>query len=130
MLSLVRMDPNSNFPLHIHPEDQLMIALRGSMEEGIMDGRFPMNGTEQHVVLQPGGMAHSGHMGSLGADALDVFWPVRPDYISYTEKQNDLYYEVIDPGVKPVKLADGFTFTEGPTWLKGNLYFSDMHFRS
>jgi len=129
MLSLVRMDPNSNFPLHIHPEDQLMIALRGSMEEGIMDGRFPMNGTEQHVVLQPGGMAHSGHMGSLGADALDVFWPVRPDYIAYAEKQNDLYYEVVDPGVKPVKLAEGFTFTEGPTWLKGNLYFSDMHFR-
>ena len=129
MLSLIRMDPNSNFPLHIHPEDQLMITLRGSLEEGIMDARYPMKAEEQHILLQPGGMVHSGHMGEFGADALDVFWPVRPDYISYAEKQNALYHEVVDPEVKPVKLAEGFTFTEGPTWLKGNLYFSDMHFR-
>ena len=129
MLSWIRMDPNSNFPLHIHPEDQLMIALRGSLEQGILDGRHPINGQEQHVHLLPGGMVHSGHMGEFGADALDVFWPVRPDYIAYAEKQNALYHEVVDPGVEPVKLAEGFVFTEGPTWLKGNLYFSDMHFR-
>ena len=36
MLSFVRMDPKSSFPLHIHPEDQLMIALRGKLVEGIM----------------------------------------------------------------------------------------------
>lgn len=129
MLSWIRMDPNSNFPLHIHPEDQLMITLRGSLDQGILDSRHPINGQEQHVHLLPSGMVHSGHMGEFGADALDVFWPVRPDYIAYAEKQNALYHEVIDPGVKPVKLAEGFTFTEGPTWLKGNLYFSDMHFR-
>ena len=130
MLSWIRMDPNSNFPLHIHPEDQLMITLRGSLEQGILDARHPINGKEQHTHLLPGGMVHSGHMGEHGADALDIFWPVRPDYIAYAEKQNALYNEVIDPGTKPVKLAEGFVFTEGPTWLKGNLYFSDMHFRA
>ena len=31
---------------------------------------------------------------------------------------------------KPMKLAEGFTFTEGPTWLKGKLYFSDMWFKN
>jgi len=130
MLSWIRMDPNSNFPLHIHPEDQLMVTLRGSLEQGILDARHPINGKEQHTHLLPGGMVHSGHMGEHGADALDIFWPVRPDYIASAEKQNALYREVIDPGVKPVKLAEGFVFTEGPTWLKGNLYFSDMHFRA
>lgn len=129
MLSFVRMDPNSSFPLHIHPEDQLMIALRGRLVEGIMDFEYPMGGEHRDVVLQPGGMAHSAKLSEFGADALDVFWPVRPDYISYSEAQSRLYQEVIAPGTKPVKLAEGFTFSEGPTWLDGRLYFSDMYFR-
>ena len=128
MLSLVRMDPNSAFPLHIHPEDQLMIALRGALVEGIMDYAYEMNGTERHVLLQPGGMAHSAKLSEYGAEALDVFWPVRPDYIEKVQKQNSLYEQVIAPGTEPVKLAEGFTFSEGPTWLKGALYFSDMYF--
>ena len=37
---------------------------------------------------------------------------------------------IVAPGERPTKLADGFTFTEGPTWLKGKLYFSDMWFRN
>ena len=36
---------------------------------------------------------------------------------------------IIAPGETPKQLADGFTFTEGPTWLKGKLYFSDMWFK-
>src|SRR6187401_2846665 len=37
--------------------------------------------------------------------------------------------QIIAPGERPKKLAEGFTFTEGPTWLKGKLYFSDMWFK-
>src|SRR6188508_1609757 len=37
---------------------------------------------------------------------------------------------ILAPGASPKKLADGFTFTEGPTWLKGKLYFSDMWFKN
>lgn len=129
MLSFVRMDPHGAFPLHIHPEDQLMIALRGALVEGIMDLKYAMNGARRDVVLQPGGMAHSAQLSEFGADALDLFWPVRPDYIARAEAQSSLYDAVIAPGSRPVKLADGFSFTEGPTWLKGALYFSDMHFR-
>ena len=129
MLSFVRMDPLGEFPLHIHPEDQLMIALRGALVEGIMDLEYSMSGKRRDVVLQPGGMAHSAKLSEFGADALDVFWPVRPDYIERAEAQSALYHQVIAPGTRPVKLADGFTFAEGPTWLKGALYFSDMHFR-
>ncbi|MEE3373140.1 MAG: SMP-30/gluconolactonase/LRE family protein [Planctomycetota bacterium] len=129
MLSFVRMDPLGAFPLHIHPEDQLMIALRGALVEGIMDLQYAMSGKRRDVVLQPGGMAHSAKLSEYGADALDVFWPVRPDYIERAKAQSALYEQVIAPGTVPVKLAEGFTFAEGPTWLKGALYFSDMHFR-
>ena len=45
-------------------------------------------------------------------------------------KQRALYEQVVAPAEKPRKLADGFTFTEGPTWLKGKLYFSNMFFKN
>ncbi|MEO8597760.1 MAG: SMP-30/gluconolactonase/LRE family protein [Candidatus Solibacter sp.] len=129
MLSLVRMDPNSTFPVHNHPETQLMTTLRGTITEGVLDQNLPLSEKEQSTVLIPGGMVHSAKMGELGGDALDIFWPVRTDYIERAEKQNALYTQVVAPDAKPVKLADGFTFTEGPTWLKGKLYFSDMYFK-
>jgi gluconolactonase len=81
MLSFIRMDPNSSFPVHSHPEHQIMMMLRGAMEEGVMDSGFPMTGEGNDVILLPGGMSHSGRMSEAGADALDIFWPARPDYM-------------------------------------------------
>ena len=75
-------------------------------------------------------MVHSAKMGDTGADQLDVFWPVRPDYIERAQKQQALYQQIVAADAKPQKLAEGFTFTEGPTWLKGKLYFSDMYFKN
>jgi gluconolactonase len=40
------------------------------------------------------------------------------------------YERIVAPGESPKRLATGFTFTEGPTWLKGKLYFSDMWFKN
>jgi len=129
MLSFIRMDPHSFFPIHNHPEDQLMTVLRGTLTEGVMDASAPMTEKEHTSVLLPGGMVHSAQMNEFGGDALDLFWPVRTDYIERVKKQSALYQQVVAPDVKPVKLAEGFTFTEGATWLKGKLYFSDMYFK-
>ncbi len=128
-LSFVRMDPGSEFPMHIHPEDQLLLTLRGGLEQGIMESTYRFGGERNNVVFLPGGMAHSAKLSEFGADQLDVFWPVRPDYVERAKQQTARYEQVVAPGVKPVKLAEGFTFAEGPTWLKGRLYFSDMYFR-
>ncbi len=86
MLSFVQMDPNSSFPMHIHPEDQLMMILGGAMEEGVIDEWLPMCGDQRHVILQPGSMAHAARLSPHGADVLDVFWPVRPDYMALYEQ--------------------------------------------
>jgi len=129
-VSLVRMDPGSEFPLHIHPEEQLTNTVRGTLDQGVIDKSFPFSGAAGHTLYLPGGMVHSAKMGDTGADQLDVFWPVRPDYIERAQKQRDLYEQIVAPGMKPQKLAEGFTFTEGPTWLKGKLYFSDMYFKN
>jgi gluconolactonase len=129
-ISLVRMDPGSVIPLHVHPEDQLTHTIRGSLNQGVMEGTFPSSGDANNIVFLPGGMVHSAQLGEFGADQLDVFWPVRPDYVERADKQRVLYEQVIAPGVAPRKLADGFTFAEGPTWLEGTLYFSDMFFQN
>lgn len=129
-VSFVRMDPGTEFPKHIHPEDQLTHTVRGTLVQGVMDTTYPSDGTARHVVFLPGGMVHSAKLGETGADQLDVFWPVRPDYVERARKQQALYEQVVAPGASPRKLADGFTFTEGPTWLRGQLYFSDMFFQN
>ncbi|HET9268669.1 MAG TPA: SMP-30/gluconolactonase/LRE family protein, partial [Vicinamibacterales bacterium] len=129
-ISLIRMDPGSEIARHRHPEDQLTHTIRGSLEQGVMDGSFPASGAVGHMLYLPGGMVHSAKLGDTGADQLDVFWPVRPDYAERARKQQALYEQVVAAGVKPAKLAEGFTFTEGPTWLAGTLYFSDMFFKN
>ena len=129
MLSFIRMDPNSSFPVHNHPEHQLMTVLRGALTQNVMDSSMSMTEKENSTLLMPGEMVHSAKMSEFGADALDIFWPVRPDYLERAEKQNALYQQVAAPDAKPAKLASGFTFTEGPTWLKGKVYFSDMYFK-
>jgi gluconolactonase len=129
-ISLVRMDPGSEFPLHVHPEDQLTHTTRGTLDQGVMDRSFPASGASGHMVYLPGGMVHSAKLGDTGGDQLDVFWPVRPDYVERARNQQALYEQIVAGDAKPTKLAEGFTFTEGPTWLKGKLYFSDMFFRN
>ena len=127
-ISLIRMDPGSEIALHRHPEDQLTHTIRGSLDQGVMDKTFPASGAAGHMLFLPGGMVHAAKLGETGADQLDVFWPVRPDYVERARKQQALYEQVVAADAKPKKLGEGFTFTEGPTWLKGRLYFSDMFF--
>jgi gluconolactonase len=129
-ISLVRLDPGSNVPLHIHPEDQLTHMIRGTLDQGVMDRSFPASGEAGHTLYLPGGMVHSAKIGDTGADQIDVFWPVRLDYVERSQRHRALYEQVLAPGAEPKKLAEGFTFTEGPTWLKGKLYFSDMFFQN
>ena len=131
-LSFITMWPGSSFGLHYHPEEQLMIVLRGYIDEGILDGVTVMN--KDDVLFLPGGMVHSGLMPDVGCDALDVFWAPRRDY---TDKMNAVYerYHRIIPKDAEVELVvdgatqgPGLTFTEGPSWMDGKLYFSSMFF--
>jgi gluconolactonase len=131
-LSFLRMSPGSVFDLHIHPEEQLMIVLRGSIDEKILDGSAPMG--KGDVLLLPANMVHGGTNGPLGCDGLDVFWPPRPDYAEKMAKRLAAFHAVIPEDAKVELVADGsktsppLIFTEGPTWLDGKLYFSSMAF--
>jgi gluconolactonase len=131
-LSFLRMNPEATFPEHIHPEEQLMIVLRGSIDEGILDGVTTMK--KDDILLLPGNMVHGGTVGELGCDVLDVFWPPRPDYAEKMAARLSAYHAIIPEDARVELFVDGatqgpgLTFNEGPKWLNGKLYFSSMYF--
>ena len=130
--SFLRMDPGSFFGHHNHPEEQVMIVLRGWIDEIILDDVVRMQ--EGDILLLPAEMVHGGTNGPFGCDVLDVFWPVRPDYNESRKKRLDGYHAIIPKDAEVELVADGATqgpgiiFGEGPAWLNGKLYFSSMYF--
>ncbi|MCB0648588.1 MAG: SMP-30/gluconolactonase/LRE family protein [Saprospiraceae bacterium] len=131
-MSFISMAPGSEFPHHIHPEEQMMFALRGECEEILLDGTQTMN--PQSVVVIPGNMVHGAKMGEVGCDALDIFWPARKDYLEKEEAALKAYHDIIPKDAKVKLLVDGtvskpsLTFSEGPKWMNGKVYFSNMYF--
>jgi gluconolactonase len=131
-VSFLRMNPNTTFPDHIHPEEQLMIVLRGSIDEVILDGVTAMG--KEDILLLPGDMVHGGKVGESGCDVIDDFWPPRPDYAEKMVNRLAAFHEVIPEDARVELLVDGatqgpgLTFAEGPKWLNGKLFFSSMYF--
>jgi len=131
-VSFIAMEPGSVFDRHIHPEDQLMLVLRGGCSEIILDGE--QNMITDDILFLPADMVHGANIGPLGCDAIDIFWPARPDYDAKAKARNEAYHSIIPEGTKPELIIDGsvttpaLTFTEGPKWMNGKLYFSNMYF--
>lgn len=131
-LSFISMEPNTTFPHHIHPQEQTMLVLRGTCEETILDKQKPMK--KGHVVRLASNMVHATKIGALGCDVLDIFWPVRPDYLETQKVGLAAYHAIIPKNATLELLVDGkkskpeLTFSEGPKWLNGKIYFSNMFF--
>lgn len=131
-LSFISMDPGSTFPHHIHPEEQMMFVLRGECNEIILDGEQAMK--KNSIVRLPSNMVHGAKIGELGCDALDIFWPARPDYLEKQKAALTAYHSIIPENSKLELVVDGkktkpeLTFTEGPKWMNGKAYFSNMYF--
>lgn len=131
-LSFISMEPGSVFPHHIHPEEQMMMVFRGECDEILLDTEQKM--TPGSAVVIPGNMVHGAKMSDMGADALDIFWPVRTDYMEKEQARMTAYRAIIPESSKPELLVDGtktkpaLTFSEGPKWMNGKIYFSNMYF--
>jgi len=130
--SFLSVDPGRVSSFHNHPEEQLMIVLRGSVKETVMDNTTVMK--EGDITYLPRNMVHRGEYDAKGCDILDVFWPTRPDFI---EKMNDRLAKlnaIIPKDAMPELVHDGemnepyLNFTEGPSWMNGRLFFSNMWF--
>jgi quercetin dioxygenase-like cupin family protein len=79
MINLIELQPGSVVPLHSHPHEQLGIVLRG-MQALVIDGEAHELGPLEGYVL-PGGVEHSAYCGPEGALVVDIFQPVREDYL-------------------------------------------------
>ncbi|MFC1561064.1 SMP-30/gluconolactonase/LRE family protein [Candidatus Latescibacterota bacterium] len=120
------MAPNIEFDYHNHPEEQIMVVLRGSINEYILDGTQKM--VTNSVLFLPAQMVHGGQLPPEAAHVIDVFYPPRVDYTQKMEARRAEFHKIIPRGEKPILLAEGFKFTEGPAWMDGTLYFSSMFF--
>jgi len=131
-ISFISMDPGALFDRHIHPEEQTMVVLRGGCDEILLDSEQPM--VKDDVVLIPGNMVHGAKIGDLGCDAIDIFWPARADYIEKEKARLEAYHAIIPESSKLELLVDGtktkpgLIFSEGPKWMNGKVYFSNMGF--
>jgi quercetin dioxygenase-like cupin family protein len=79
MINMIELEPGAVVPLHSHPHEQLGIVLRG-MQALVIDGVPHELGPMEGYVL-PGGVEHSAYSGPEGALVLDIFQPVREDYL-------------------------------------------------
>ncbi len=79
MINLIELQPGSVVPLHSHRHEQLGIVLRG-MQALVIGGEAHELGPMEGYVL-PGGVEHSAYCGPEGALVLDIFQPVREDYL-------------------------------------------------
>lgn len=131
-ISFISMDPGALFDRHIHPEEQTMLVLRGGCDEILLDTEQPM--AKDNVVLIPGNMVHGARVGDLGCDAIDIFWPARADYSEKEKARLEAFHAIIPEESKIQLLVDGtvtkpaIIFGEGPKWMNGKVYFSNMGF--
>lgn len=80
MLNLIEFEPGAVVPAHSHPHEQLGLCLRG-VQVLVIDGvEHPIGPMEAYVI--PGGVEHSARCGPEGATVIDVFQPVREDYLT------------------------------------------------
>lgn len=80
MANWVKIAPGGEVPLHAHPHEQLGLVLEGQITMNI--------GGEAHVIKPgqcyriPGTLPHSGLAGPEGCLVVDIFAPLREDYVA------------------------------------------------
>ena len=79
MINLIEFEPGAVVSLHSHPHEQFGVVLRG-MQALVVDGEPHELGPMEGYCL-PGGVEHSAYCGPEGATVLDIFQPVREDYL-------------------------------------------------
>jgi quercetin dioxygenase-like cupin family protein len=78
-LALVDLKANATVPLHSHPHEQAGIVLQGELEFTIADETRLVKTGEIYTI--PGGVEHGVKVGANDAQVLDIFSPIRDDFI-------------------------------------------------
>ena len=84
MISLLEMDEGAVVPLHHHPHEQSGILLEGQMELTIGDDTQVVDTGSAYII--PPNVPHRAVAVGGDAVALDIFSPVREDYVELTNR--------------------------------------------
>jgi len=79
MLSYVDLEPGSIVELHSHPHEQVGMVLEGRAHFFVGDEDRVLGPGDMYCI--PGGVSHRVVGLDDGAKALDIFHPVREDYL-------------------------------------------------
>lgn len=79
MLSVVRLEPGAMGTMHHHPEEQWGVMLEGSATRYQGDTQFQI--VEGDIWRTPPNAPHTMKAGPDGAVVLDIFAPIRSDYL-------------------------------------------------
>ncbi|HLJ60538.1 MAG TPA: cupin domain-containing protein [bacterium] len=79
MISCVDLSPDSTVALHSHPHEQLGVVLEGQIEMQIGEERRALRPGDAYVI--PGGTRHAARASGGPARVLDVFYPLREEYL-------------------------------------------------
>ena len=80
MFSFVHLGPGGTVEMHHHPHEQCGYILEGSLMMTIGDETRELRPGDAYTI--PGGVPHMAIGGPEGGLALDVFSPVRDDYVA------------------------------------------------
>ena len=79
MLSLVELDPQAEVPWHSHPHEQVGMVIEGHARFQVGDRDRVLGPGEMYFI--PGDVDHRVVALEDGCKALDVFHPIREDYL-------------------------------------------------
>ena len=84
MMSFVRLAPGGVVESHAHPHEQCGYVLEGMLRMTIGDETREIRPGDAYTI--PGGVSHMAVGGPDGGLALDIFSPVREDYVALAER--------------------------------------------
>ena len=80
MLVVVDLDPYAEVPLHAHPHEQAGTVLDGEIRFVIAGERKTLHNGDLYFI--PKDIEHSATAGDMGARVIDIFTPIREDFIA------------------------------------------------
>lgn len=84
LISFIENPPGTEFPLHKHEAEQILIILEGS-EEHVIDGQT-YHVEAGDVVVHPPNVEHGGYT-KTGFKGIDIFCPPRDSHVELMRKQ-------------------------------------------
>jgi quercetin dioxygenase-like cupin family protein len=93
MVSFITMSPWTSFPRHTHEAEQIMIVVDGYMDEMIEGELYRIK--KGDIIRLPSNTPHGGYLYDVPCVAIDIFAPVRADYVEKTKSQGS--YGVVIP---------------------------------